>query len=132
VTAVVDASAAAAWLMPDEAAPPGLVQALEAAGQLAAPWHFWIELRNILLVGERRGRLPRGTADAFLEAVDDLGIALDTAAASGRVLELARRHALTAYDALYLELALRRRLPLATLDTALAAAARAEGVAGVG
>lgn len=125
---VLDASAAAGLLMPDEAAPAGLVHTVGAAGSLCAPWLFWVELRNILIVGERRGRLAEGTAEAFLEAVDALGIAFDTGPSGARVLDLARRHRLSAYDALYLELALRRQLPLATLDAALAGAARAEEV----
>ena len=127
MTLVVDASAAAGWLLPDEAVPEGLLAAMEGQGTLCAPWLFWIELRNILLVCERRGRLAPGAAESFLGAVDDLGIALDTGAASEAVLALARRRGLTAYDALYLELALRRGLPLATLDHALRRAARAEG-----
>ncbi len=61
--------------------------------------------------------------------VEALEIALDGAPASDHVLALARRHRLTVCDALYLELALRRGAALATRDAALAAAARAEGVA---
>ena len=129
---VLDASAAAAWLMPDEAVPDEITGAVQGAAVLCAPWLFWVELRNILIVGERRGRLPDGTAEAFLEAVDALGIELETEASSGRVLGLARRHRLSAYDALYLEVALRRGLPLATLDAALREASAAEGVRIVG
>ena len=128
---VLDASAAAGWLMPDlmpNGAPPGEIADAVGAGPLSAPWLFWVELRNILLVGERRGRLPAGAAEAFLAAVDELGVELDTEASSTRVLDLARRHRLSAYDALYLETALRRGLPLATLDSALAGAARKDDV----
>jgi predicted nucleic acid-binding protein len=66
--------------------------------------------------------------DALLAALDGLKIELDHAAGSGAVVALARRHRLTAYDALYLELAMRRGLALATLDRALAAVVVAEGV----
>ena len=114
--------------MPDEVIPEAVVEAVQGAGTLRAPWLFWVELRNILIVGERRGRLLAGAAEDFLEAVDGLGIQLDTQTPSARVLDLARRHRLSAYDALYLELALRLALPLATLDAALGEAARAEGV----
>ena len=114
--------------MPNEAVPEAIAAAVLGAGTLRAPWLFWIELRNILIVGERRGRPPAGAAEEFLEAVDGLGIQLDTQTPSARVLELARRHRLSAYDALYLELALRLALPLATLDAALGEAARAEVV----
>ena len=114
--------------MPDEVVPEAISEAVQGAGTLRAPWLFWIELRNILIVGERRGRLPAGAAEEFLEAVDGLEIQLGTQTPSAGVLELARRHRLSAYDALYLELALRLALPLATLDAALGEAARAEGI----
>jgi predicted nucleic acid-binding protein len=124
---VVDASAVAGWLLPDEGSrDPAAILAGEEA--LAAPWLLWAELRNILVVNERRGRLPAGLAEQLVEAVEGLGIALDTAPSGPGVLALARRHGLTVYDALYLELALRRHGRLATLDAALGRAAEAEGV----
>ena len=123
---VIDASALAGWLLPDEDAPD--LAPLLGAGACAAPWLLWAELRNILLVAERRGRIDAGEADTLLDLVDRLGIALDTVAAGAPVMALARRHGLTVYDALYLDLALRRGSPLATLDAALARAAAAEGV----
>ena len=124
---VIDASALVGWLMPDES---GIdLPALAAEHEdIVAPWLLWAELRNILVVSERRGRIPLGAAEQITDAVDALGIVLDTAAAGSVVLELARRHRLTVYDALYLELALRRGATLASLDAALLAAARAEAV----
>lgn len=77
---------------------------------------------------ERRGRLPNGMADQLIEAVDGLEIALDTTPSNAGVLALVRRHSLTVYDALYLELALRHEAVIATLDAKLAQAARTEGV----
>lgn len=125
---VIDASALVGWLMPDES---GIDLAVLAAEHedIMAPWLLWAELRNILVVSERRGRIPLGVAEQITDAVDAFGIALDTAPAGSVVLELARRHRLTVYDALYLELALRQGATLASLDTALLAAARAEAVA---
>jgi predicted nucleic acid-binding protein len=67
-------------------------------------------------------------ADQLIEAVEGLGIELDTTPSPAGVLALARRHGLTVYDALYLDLALRRDAVLSTLDTKLAQAARSEGV----
>ena len=125
---VIDASALAGWLLPDEDA-PDLGPVLGGAGECAAPWLLWVELRNILLVAERRGRIDTGEADALLGLVDRIGIGLDTGAAGPAVMALARRHGLSAYDALYLELAMRQEGPLATLDGALSRAATAEGVA---
>ncbi len=95
---------------------------------LFAPWLLWAELRNILIVNERRGRLPHGAAEAFLEAFEGLNVCLDTAPAEAEVMRLARTHELTIYDALYLELALRLHARLATLDGRLADAARRSAV----
>lgn len=126
---VVDASLIASLLLPDEEGVES--QVLETA-DLTAPWLLWAELRNILIVNERRGRLASGLAEQMLDAVNALGIALDTRPSDAAVLGLARRHRLTVYDALYLELALRLGARLGTRDTALETAARAEGVALVG
>ena len=67
--------------------------------------------------------------DQIADAVDALQIQLDSSASSAVVMDLARRHGLTAYDALYLETALRHGAMLATLDGKLRAAAVAEAVA---
>lgn len=125
---VVDASALIGWVMPDETG-LDLHRAFEAHDEVLAPWLLWVELRNILLVNERRGRLPAGMADQIIETIDDLGLHLDTIPAGSVVLDLSRRHRLSAYDALYLELALRQGAALASLDKALLRAAEAEGVA---
>lgn len=127
MTLVIDASALVGWVMPDETG-LDLGAALTDHDTLLAPWLLWVELRNILLVSERRGRLPAGMADQIVEAVDELDIHLDIAPAGPVVLDLARRHGLTAYDALYLETALRHGGTLASLDKALTRAATAEGV----
>lgn len=124
---VLDASALLAWLMPDETG-PDLAPLLRSTDQVLAPWLLWVELRNILIVSERRGRLPAGAADQIVAAVDQLNIALDTRPANAVVLDLARRHGLSVYDALYLELALREGAQLASLDAALRRAASGEGV----
>ena len=65
---------------------------------------------------------------AAVQALDALGIRLDHAPDNTSVLQLARTHSLTAYDAMYLELAIRQQRPLATLDRTLSAAAQAEGI----
>ncbi|MBW7861519.1 MAG: type II toxin-antitoxin system VapC family toxin [Rhodocyclaceae bacterium] len=128
MTLVVDASAVAGWLLPDDTG-PDLAELVVDHADFTAPWLLWAELRNILIVTERWGRLPPGLADQLIEAVEGLGITLDTAPSNAGVLALARRHGLTVYDALYLDLALRSGAVLATLDDQLAHAARAEGVA---
>jgi predicted nucleic acid-binding protein len=124
---VVDASALAGGLMPDETG----MDLSALAGQheiFMAPWLLWVEIRNILIVSERRGRIPASVVEQALEAIEALGIVLDTAPSNASVLALCRRHGLTAYDALYLDLALRHGAVLATRDMALAKAARLEGV----
>lgn len=125
---VLDASALASWLMPDESG----VDLVDLAAQheiFTAPWLIWAEIRNILVVSERRGRIASGISDQALEAIGRLGIVLDTDPSNTVVMALARTHRLTAYDAVYLELALRQRAVLATHDAALKRAASAEGVA---
>lgn len=123
---VVDASALAGLVLPDEAA-TGLALALQRMEPIA-PQLLWAEMRNLLLMAERRGRIGAGTVVAALAIMDGLAIELDSRPSSERVLDLARSHGLTAYDAIYLELALRRQAALASADTALIRAARAEGV----
>lgn len=124
---VLDASALVGWVMPDEQG-IDLHDLASRHDDILAPWLLWAELRNILVVNERRGRLPAGSAEQITDAVDGLGIVLDTNPANAVVLDLARRHRLFVYDALYLELALRHGATLASLDAALLAAAKAEAV----
>ncbi len=90
-------------------------------------WHY--EVRNALMMGERRGRIPLGTSDDLLGFLAVLPIATDYEADLGVAFRLARLHSLTFYDALYLELALRQSASMATRDAALARACRAEGIA---
>ena len=127
MTLIVDASAVAAWLMPDESG-YDLVVLARQHGDFIAPSLLWIELRNILLVAERRKRLKVGEAENALAALAQLRITLDTEPSSAEVFRLARSHSLSGYDALYLELAVRRSGALATGDSALVRAARAEAV----
>jgi predicted nucleic acid-binding protein len=123
---VVDASALAGLVLPDEGG-NGLAAILAEAAPVA-PGLLWAEIRNLLLMAERRGRIAPGTPERALAILDGLGIAYDAGPASDRTLQLARRHGLTVCDALYLELALRLGLALATADRALVRAAAAEGV----
>jgi len=96
------------------------------------PALWLIEIRNVLLMNERRGRVTVQGSKEFLEALSVLDIRFDFGEASladDEVLALARRHRLTAYDAAYLELAKRKGLLLATFDKELIKAAPLEGVA---
>lgn len=130
---VLDASVAASWCFPDEShanaeAAFGLISQESAL----APALLWFELRNVLLMGERRNRLSEAQTARFLKYMSELPIEEDRDPDDSLVLALARTHRLSVYDAVYLELAQRRALPLATLDRALMNAARAEKVSLIG
>jgi predicted nucleic acid-binding protein len=92
------------------------------------PALFWFELREALLVGERRKRLPAERTAAFLGDVAVLNIVIDDLPSDAAVFELARKHTLTFLDAAYLEVASGRGARLATLDGALAKAAKRAGM----
>ena len=130
---VLDASLAVAWLLREDLEQPA-VSALghfTQEGAYVPPlWHY--EVRNALLVAERRGRIPGGGAKEGLEALVDLQLLTDQATNLDDTLDLAFSHQLSFYDALYLELARRRGLPLGTRDAALARAAQAEGLEAMG
>lgn len=126
---VLDASVAAAWLFPEEGTAAATAAARRLEDDVAlVPALFWFEIRNVVLVGERRGRLTAADSGRFLARLDDLPLDVDRTPAGAVLCALARSHALSAYDAAYLELAQRRAVPLATLDHRLAAATAAEGV----
>lgn len=130
---VLDASLAVSWLLREDLDPPAIaaLDHFRRDGAYVPPlWHY--EVRNALLVAERRGRIPGGGAREALEKVPDLRLVTDQATNLDTALELAFSHRLSFYDALYLELARRRRLPLGTRDTALARATRAEGLEAMG
>src|SRR5512134_778431 len=129
MTFVLDASTTAAWCFPDEINPAG-DQAFDLLDQEDAvvPALWWVEIRNILIVGERRGRIDATESARFLSGLDQLPIHIDREPVGDVVTALARKHALSVYDAVYLELASRLASPIATLDRTLAAAAHASGV----
>ena len=127
---VLDSSVTMAWVLRDEQstqADAALEQVAEIGGIAPALW--WVEVRNVLVIAERRGRLTQEDTAAAVQAIDALCIHLDHAPDNASLLQLARTHGLSAYDALYLELAIRQQRPLATLDRKLSAAAQAEGIA---
>jgi predicted nucleic acid-binding protein len=131
---VLDASVPLAALLPGEAYAASAVALLARVTVETAivPLIWRVEIANAVLVAERRLRFGPSEAAAALRHLNILPIDTDpetNAHAWNTTITLARRHRLSLYDACYLELALRRRLPLASFDAALVAAARAEGVA---
>jgi len=128
---VLDASVTLSWAFPDEQNPIALraAQLLEYSLDSAlAPAIWWYEVRNVLVVNERRGRTTASRTASFLKEIADLDIVIDSAQSDQLVLDLSRQNGLTVYDAAYLALAIREGLPLATLDKALQAAALAVGI----
>lgn len=129
-TLVLDASVACDWLLDDELDP----RAVRVAGRVSqdgalVPQLWQLEVRNALVTAERRGRLTaQGMADR-LRALRQLPVVTDSEPDLDAVVALARSHRISIYDAVYLELAQRRRAALATLDAGLVAAAAAAEVA---
>jgi len=124
---VLDASIAACWVFQDEEDPRAdLAHAKIRTDEAVVPSLWWFELRNILVVNERKKRITEPDTAIFLRGISSLPIRIDRDPQEAGVLRLARTHRLTVYDAAYLELALRERIPLATLDKSLSAAARSE------
>lgn len=129
---VIDASVALAWCFPDEASnyADEVLVALEGNAVLV-PTLWPIEITNALLVAERRDRVKQSEIRRFVELLSGLTVimASQTVAQSvGGILPLAREHGLSAYDAAYLEVALRHGAPLATLDKNLETSGRKAGV----
>jgi len=125
----IDASIALAWVHPGQATTASddlLRQAMEGA-TIFAPSFWFLETANALLVLERRRKLTRSERRAAADLLQGLKIVGDDEwprRAMGEISDLALAHSLSAYDACYLELALRRRIPLASRDNALRTAAR--------
>jgi predicted nucleic acid-binding protein len=127
---VIDCSAFLASVLPDENCPGQILSQMRDTVWVA-PAHWASEVGNSLLVCERRNRIKPGVADDILESLRDRPLELEPATlepALRATLAIARQHKLTVYDAAYLELALRRKLPLATLDDDLRRGAKKAGV----
>ena len=128
---VVDASVAAAWFLPHEATPfTEAALHATASGDVWVPALWLLEIGNLFLSAQRRKRIDAPKRRELVAAASALRLRIDREPVAMADLDaLAARHGLTTYDAAYLELALRRSLPLATLDKALLAALAAAGVA---
>ena len=129
---VLDCSVTMAWILPDEAdsGAEALGESLvETTALVPALWP--IEVANVVLVATRRGRIKEEAWPQLLDRLAALPIETDPETgvrAWTDSLRVARDHQLSVYDAAYLELAMRRRIPLATLDGDLGTAARRAGV----
>ena len=129
---MIDASVALAWCFGDERteATVSLLERLQTdAAAVPNLWH--LEVANGLALAERRGRITRAESAELIALLETIEIVADgetPVRAFTRVLDLAREERLTAYDAAYLELAMRLGLPLASKDGALCDAAERLGV----
>lgn len=117
---VVDCSIAMAWLFGDEATPQTAALLDRMSSETAVVPALWfLEVTNVLALAERKGRINSSQSDSFIADLGMLDIERDDEASNRaftHLLTACRTHHLTAYDATYLELAVRRGLPLATLD----------------
>ena len=129
---VVDASVALAWCFPDEASQYAdeVLVALEGR-RVIVPTVWALEITNALLVAERRKRVKQPDVRRFVELLGGLTImeqSQTVADTVSNVLPLAREYHLSAYDAAYLDVAVRQGAPLATLDSTLEKAGRSAGI----
>ena len=129
---VVDASMALAWVLPSQAssAAEALLERVEAGAEVVVPSLWFLEVANGLLVAERRKTIAAPERRHALERLSALALVADDNARSafGRTSALAEQYGLSVYDAAYLELAIRRNLPLGTRDRALHSAAERSGI----
>ena len=131
-TLIIDCSITMAWCFADE----GTEATAEIQNRLTTeavlvPAHWPLEVGNVLAMAEKRKRISVADSTEFVRLLGALDIQVDeetSARVFDYVLPLSRSHALTSYDAAYLELALRRRLPLASLDDDLRRVATSLGI----
>ncbi|MBC5764368.1 type II toxin-antitoxin system VapC family toxin [Ramlibacter albus] len=131
---VIDASAAAAWVIPDEAndaAKQLFAHACLDDSGFSAPTLWQWEMGNMLLQAQRRQRIAAGAPELALQTLALVQMQFDPAPdlhRQSQIMRLAQTHQLTYYDATYLELVLRLNGQLASRDDKLVAAARTCGI----
>jgi predicted nucleic acid-binding protein len=129
---VIDCSVTMAWCFADEATvETARVQDRLISEAAVVPPHWFLEVVNVLIMAEKRKRISAADAGSFLHLLAALDIHTDhetSARAFHHLPPVCRSHGLTSYDAAYLDLALRRHLPLATLDDDLRQAAIGLGI----
>jgi predicted nucleic acid-binding protein len=129
---VLDCSVTMSWCFGDEATAAAFALLDRLGSETAVvPSHWFLEVANVLTVAEKRKRMTAPATAEFLKLLGALDIEIDNATADNvfpHVLPLCRKYSLASYDAAYLELALRRQLPLASLDNELRAGAKRAGI----
>ncbi len=131
-TLIIDCSITMAWCFADEATTEAArVQDRMIVEAAVVPAHWSLEVVNVLVMAERRKRITPADATTFLDLLSALDIQTDPETATrafDHLPPLCRGHRLSSYDAAYLDLALQRRLPLASLDDDLRQAAHGLGI----
>jgi predicted nucleic acid-binding protein len=129
---VIDASVALAWGFPDETSDYADRVLVALEGQTILVPALWAtEIANAVLVAERRKRIRQPEIRRFVELLGNLTVAMDSQTVTesvGNILPLGREYGLSAYDAAYLDVAMRYGAPLATLDGNLQKAGRKAGI----
>jgi predicted nucleic acid-binding protein len=126
---VVDASIAASWFLEDEGGDQvGHAWQKLRAESAIVPSIWWYEIRNALLIAERKRRIVASDVDRAWRELWRMRIEIDFMPDDRAILRLARAYSLTVHDAAYVELAARMGCPLATLDDEMATAAKAERI----
>jgi predicted nucleic acid-binding protein len=131
---ILDNTVTMAWCFEDEttALSEAILDRLTNLTDIAYVPDLWLyEVVNVTELAVRRGRISDQKAQDFLQRLAELPIGIESPTRSrvfNSVRALASQYKLTAYDAAYLELAIRQNLPLATFDTALAQAAGKAGI----
>jgi predicted nucleic acid-binding protein len=125
---VLDCSITLSWFFEDEQTEDSdrVRQAIELGSEIVVPSIWPLEIINGLVVAERRKRITNYQLNGYIERIRLLPIHIDTIQLDRTltdVLKLAEKHALSSYDASYLELSVRNSLPIATLDRKLRSAA---------
>ena len=129
---VIDASVGLAWCFPDEASDYADRVLVALKGYTILVPALWAtEITNAVLVAERRKRIRQPEIRRFVELLGDLTVVMDSQTVTdsiGNILPLGREFGLSAYDAAYLDVAMRHGVPLATLDGNLRKAGRKAGI----
>jgi predicted nucleic acid-binding protein len=133
VSFVLDASVTMAWCFEAEATPytERVLERIALGEEAWVPALWRLEVVNVLLKAKRQGRISAQRAEEFLGQLRGFAIEFDDecfAKADTEIFQLGLEHQLSSYDAAYLELAQRRKLPLATQDNNLVVAAKTKGV----
>jgi len=126
---VLDASVSAVWALAEESSLVADIAARRLKNEIAlVPPLWWYEVRNLLVISERRLRMTAEDSAHYLQLLSSFPIQTDPVEDEQTIFRIAREYRLSFYDAAYLAVAQRNQLPLATLDNALKSAALAVGV----